>query len=304
VTVLFPPNIRGLPLTRETAPELIDLIEKTAAAVGTDMPARIMLTPDGSIHVQGMRTRTLTIGMASLRHLTTEQFKAILAHEFAHFSHDDTSISAIVGQIGNVMERQRKDIGKHGLSGPVLLVLLNFITYIILSVTIYIYLAVYSVFSRRREYLADAIAARTTSPETFSGALVTFATYTSLFESVMPRIVVDELVKGKILVNVYETNNSFWSDGQRAQTVEGVRADLLKAEAEDFSTHPSISDRIARVGGRHDGAVHGGLAVNLLKNRDEREKEMSQFLTFELGIKTGLIKVSPEGKVEFLKPAA
>lgn len=132
VTVLLAvPVVRGLFMLRIPAaedpaavevgeadePRLWALVREVAEASGTHAPARILLTPDVNASVRedakllGLRPgpRTLTLGVPLLTGLSEAQLRAVLGHEYGHFTAGDTRLSAIVvrgrTQIGRVVEQ-------------------------------------------------------------------------------------------------------------------------------------------------------------------------------------------------------
>ncbi|WP_405553222.1 M48 family metallopeptidase [Streptomyces sp. NBC_01171] len=132
VTVLLAvPVVRGMFMLRIPAaddpaavevgeadePRLWALVREVADASGTHAPARILLTPDVNASVRedakllGLRPgpRTLTLGVPLLTGLSEAQLRAVLGHEYGHFTAGDTRLSALVvrgrAQISRVVEQ-------------------------------------------------------------------------------------------------------------------------------------------------------------------------------------------------------
>jgi Zn-dependent protease with chaperone function len=88
------PAPRGIPVPREDAPALHDLVEELAAKTGAARVAAILVipAPNASIasrYVNGLfgkTTTTLSLGLPLLHLLSPAEFKALLHHEFAHSS--------------------------------------------------------------------------------------------------------------------------------------------------------------------------------------------------------------------------
>ncbi|MGD8403686.1 MAG: M48 family metalloprotease [Anaerolineales bacterium] len=91
----------GEKLSREAAPELWRLVENVARKLETRPVDAIYLNPYTGIAVnesgsmlrklRGGGTRNLMLGMGVLTGMTQGQLAAILAHEYGHFSHQDTA---------------------------------------------------------------------------------------------------------------------------------------------------------------------------------------------------------------------
>ncbi|MFJ6842747.1 M48 family metallopeptidase [Streptomyces griseoluteus] len=85
-------------------PRLWALVREVAEASGTRAPARVLLTPEVNASVRedagllGLRPgpRTLTLGVPLLTGLSEAELRAVLGHEFGHFTGGDTRLAAIV----------------------------------------------------------------------------------------------------------------------------------------------------------------------------------------------------------------
>ncbi|MFD3584040.1 M48 family metallopeptidase [Streptomyces sp. NPDC058683] len=94
----------GLAVTEAAEPRLWALVRELAAATGTRAPDTIVLTGDVNAAVSedprllGLRPgpRSLYLGVPLLTGLTEAQLKAVLAHEYGHFTGGDTRLSALV----------------------------------------------------------------------------------------------------------------------------------------------------------------------------------------------------------------
>ena len=102
----------------------------------------------------GIDKRVLTLGFCTLHFLTVGELKAILAHEYAHFSHSDTFYSRFIYQVH--MSIQEALYGMMGSGG--------YATYVNpFYWFLWLYYKSYSLlaagYSRSREFLADRMAA-------------------------------------------------------------------------------------------------------------------------------------------------
>jgi Zn-dependent protease with chaperone function len=88
------PAPKGVPVPREDAPVLHDLVEELATKTGASRVATILVIPEPnacitSRYVNGLfgkTTTTLSLGLPLLQLLSPAEFKALLHHEFAHSS--------------------------------------------------------------------------------------------------------------------------------------------------------------------------------------------------------------------------
>ncbi|KUN08472.1 peptidase [Streptomyces yokosukanensis] len=94
----------GIPVTEAAEPRLWALVRDVATAAGTRVPDRVLLTGDVNASVSeeprllGLLPgrRRLHLGVPLLIGLTEAQLRAVLAHEYGHFTGGDTRLSALV----------------------------------------------------------------------------------------------------------------------------------------------------------------------------------------------------------------
>lgn len=99
-------------ITRETAPELFQLIKDTAEKVGTNFPDKIYIDGSNNAHVKSQRTLIgtlisnkleLIIGIGLINSVTALELKAIIAHEFGHFSQKSLRINTLAYQVNRAI---------------------------------------------------------------------------------------------------------------------------------------------------------------------------------------------------------
>jgi len=107
----------GLPVTEADEPALWALVRELADAAGTRAPDRIVLTGDVNAGVREQSRllgllpgpRHLQLGVPLMTGLSEAQLRAVLAHEYGHYTGGDTRLSALVyrgrEQIGRVIEQ-------------------------------------------------------------------------------------------------------------------------------------------------------------------------------------------------------
>jgi len=157
---------RARPLAESEAPELARIVRELAGRAAVPMP-RLYLIPSEqpNAFATGRNPEHAAIAVTEglLRHLTTEQARAVLAHEMAHIRNRDilvTSIAAMVAgaisAIANILQFQFLFGGGDDDDNP-----LGFIGVLVAMIVAPLAATLIQLgISRQREYLADATAAR------------------------------------------------------------------------------------------------------------------------------------------------
>jgi Zn-dependent protease with chaperone function len=273
---------KGYEITREDEPELFFLIEDVAKRVGTEMADEVRLYPNSAIGVYETSNllriffpgrRMLMLGIASIPALTVSEFKAILAHEFAHFSRRDTFYNRFIARAGfafsNVLSGLRLNI----------LWVMNPI-YWYLYFFYYIFLSLVGSFSRQREFSADAIAARVFGSECFSSALKNYSIDSSVFEGMSMKEAVVYANEGKYIENIYDYHRKYKAQ-LPSHVIESMEKKVSTISETPFQTHPPLQQRIGNVtklGYETDCGGNQGSASLLFQNSDQIEKKLTLFL--------------------------
>jgi heat shock protein HtpX len=157
---------RARPLAESESPELVRIVRDLAQRAGVPMP-RLYLIPSEqpNAFATGRNPEHAAIAVTEglLRHLTTEQARAVLAHEMAHVRNRDilvTSIAAMVAgaisAIANILQFQFLFGGGDDDDNP-----LGFIGVLVAMIVAPLAATLIQLgISRQREYLADATAAQ------------------------------------------------------------------------------------------------------------------------------------------------
>src|SRR5262249_9433637 len=114
----------GIPKTPEQCPRLYQALAEVAGRVDTSPVDEVYLAPGSGIGVHqegrgpfgifGVKRRVLTLGLSTLHFLTQGELKAILAHEYAHFSHADTFYNRFIYQVTLSIESALNGLGASG----------------------------------------------------------------------------------------------------------------------------------------------------------------------------------------------
>ncbi|MFD0001875.1 M48 family metalloprotease [Streptomyces sp. NPDC127178] len=118
----------GLLATEQQEPTLWAAVRTLAEETGTRAPDEIVLTPDVNAAVAEDATflglkpgrRRMYIGLPLMAGLSEPQLRAVLAHEFGHYTNHDTRLSAItlrgrlqvLRTVASLHERSRKKVAK------------------------------------------------------------------------------------------------------------------------------------------------------------------------------------------------
>jgi Zn-dependent protease with chaperone function len=275
----------GLPKTAEECPRIYEVLNEVAQRVDTEPVHEVYLAPGSSIGVHqegrgpfgifGISKRVLTLGVSTLRFLTVGELKAILAHEYAHFSHQDTFYSRFIYQVTLSIQEALQGMAQTGGK-------LNYINPFLWFLVLYhkAYSLLSAGFSRSREFLADRMAASLYGSDVFTRALTKVCTDGSLFEMTIYNNITHLLQEGKAFVNMYEAFRNFRDEQLNTQEREDLYTKLLEEKESLFASHPTFGERIAAVkplppARQTDTAP----ALSLCENAEEIEKEMTDFLT-------------------------
>lgn len=99
-------------LSREEQPEIFALIDDIVAQTGTRFPKRVVVSPQVNASVYYDSTfwsmilpvrKNLHIGMGLVNSVSVSEFRAILAHEFGHFSQRSMKVGSYVYNVNRVI---------------------------------------------------------------------------------------------------------------------------------------------------------------------------------------------------------
>lgn len=275
----------GLVKTADDCPRLHEIVRSVAQRVDTAPVDEIYLAPGSSIGVHqegrgpfgvfGVKRRVLTLGMSTMRYLSISELKAILAHEYGHFSHNDTFYSRFIQQVTLSIEQAL--IGMAQTAGK-----LNYINpfYWLL----YLYYRAYSLlaagFSRSREFLADRMAVSLYGKVAFCNGLTKVATDGTLFENTAYGEAARLLEEDKAFLNVYDVFQAYHDDEAGGAERQKLYDQLLEDKGSLFASHPTFRERIEAVMPFPETPPQETApAIEIFEQPEEIEKELTEFLT-------------------------
>ena len=275
----------GLPKTAAEAPRLFAALGDVAARTMSRPIENVFLTPGSDIGVYqdgrgpfgmfGVKRRVLSLGLATIESLTIDEFKSILAHEYAHFSHRDTFYSRFIQQVAISISTALGGMGAAGGS-------FNYVNPFFWF--FWLYYHAYSLlscgFSRSREFLADRMAVSLYGRSTFESALTKVAVEGTLFQATIYPAVASLLMEGKALENIYETFRKLNGEQITTSDREQLRQSLQERKSAWFATHPTIPERFRAIEPFPDiPPVEPQSALDLFDDVPGLEKSLTDYLT-------------------------
>ena len=181
-------------IKKQEAPELFNLIEEIVKEVGTNFPKKVYLSSEVNAAVFYDSNfwsmflpiqKNLQIGLGLVNSVTKEELKAILAHEFGHFSQRTMKVGSYVYNVNQVIfnmlydnasyEKLIQSLGNvHGLVSIFLVLAVKIVEGIqwILKKMYGVVNKSYMALSREMEFHADEIAASVTGPDPLKSSLL------------------------------------------------------------------------------------------------------------------------------------
>lgn len=290
----------GIDVTEAAEPRLWALVREVAAAAGTRAPDRIRLTGEVNAAVSedprllGLLPgpRRLYLGVPLLTGLTEARLRAVLAHEYGHFTGGDTRLSALVVrgrvQLGRVIEqfheradgkvaaerakqeqararrvargKKAKQVDTSGSGATYRMMAAVYTQYAKL------YLRASLSTARGQEFAADQVAARIAGRDTMAATLREIPVL-----SVSHGFYLDSYATLGLGARLLPPRGEFFGGfgallAARAEELEGLRARLPENPASPYDSHPPIAERVRRIealpaDGRADEATGPALAL-------------------------------------------
>jgi len=265
----------GRSLTREEAPALWDLMRSVAATIGTRAADEIRVTPgtDLAVYEKGswrerssdQAKRILILGVGVLNDFELNGFRAVLAHEYGHFSNRDTAggdvalrVNSDMMKFANAMVLSRQNVWWN-------------LAFHFLRVYHFIFRRISHGATRLQEVLADRVAAMKYGATAFESGLRHVIQKSAEFE-VLARKELNACASGaRALQNLYELPNIADPD------IEKRAGEALNRQTSEDDTHPSPNDRfrLTRKITLQSEPPISGMVWDLFKDRAALTKEMT-----------------------------
>ena len=245
----------GMLLTKEAQPQIFAELEEISSALGEPMPKEVYLIGDANAFVSDLggtfgfgSRRILAIGLPLFYVLTLAEWRAVLAHEFAHYYSGDTSLGPLLYRAQKAMVRAFENLSSvRGFARFAILQILYFFVFYVLKGTFLLFLRVINLASRRKEFRADELAclvagtgAMSSSLKKIRGAGAAWPTYWK-----------DELapfLENGDLPAMGDGFVRFMADPKIAEQVkEFVDKAVTEGKTNPYDTHPPLNARLAAI---------------------------------------------------------
>lgn len=237
-------TVEGVVIDRAPDSPLWGELDRICAAVGTAPPDRLIAGIDNNFFVtehavtvgdKVYEGRTLFVSLSLLRVLRGTEADAVMAHEMAHFSGNDTLYSKRISPLLNRYTLYLQALYAGGISIPVFYFMMCFRGLFEISLRRQ---------GRQREFRADQIASKTTSPQDIARSLLKIAAYSNYRVKVEQELFGTERVletvgiSSRVQAGFREFATSFVKEGkyQELKTVH------------PFDSHPPMDQRLQAVG--------------------------------------------------------
>lgn len=272
----------GRSLREDEAPGLWALTREVARSVGTRPISEIRVTPgtDLAVYERGSFSerrhdkaeRVLILGVGVLNGFSQNAFRAVLAHEYGHFTHRDTAG-------GDVALRVNADMMKfaHAMAESGQAAWWN-IAFLFLRVYHFIFRRISHGATRLQEVLADRVAVHIYGAKAFKEGLSHVVRRAIEFDYLASSEINEAVAARRAVQNLYELPEASGDD-----VVRNIEAEVSKAinrQTTEDDTHPSPVRRFSlasRVNSRNEPAASGAV-WELFTSRETLTGEMSALI--------------------------
>lgn len=275
--------VNGKVIDRQTAAPLWQELQAICSKVGTNPPDQIIAGIDDNFYVTEMPVtvdgktyhgRTLYVSLSLLKQLQGAEADAILAHEMAHFSGNDTLYSKKISPLLARYSTYLQALYEGGVTRPVFHFMNFFRALYELSLSRH---------SRQREYRADDVAVEATSPRDFATALLRVVAYSKFRNEIQQELFGHERALETANISA-RLEQGFHGYARKFAADPGI-GELESAHP--FDSHPPLALRLAAVGAPLDGQnIEAQLAAPAVgrwyqKFDDAEQLERQQWDDFE-----------------------
>ena len=245
----------GLVLDKAQQPRLFDELSGIAASLNEPMPREVYLIGDvnawvadrGGVMGFGSR-RVMGLGLPLFSILTISEFRAVLAHEFAHYYGGDTSLGPWVYKTQNAIVRVFQNIGSVGkIARTAILGVMYLFVAKLMEWYFKVFLRGINLASRQREYRADELACLIAGRKPLIGGLRAIHGGSAAWPAFWQTELVPILNKGAV-PGITDGFARFTSVPHINQQIQKHLNDQLRdAKTNPYDSHPPLRDRIAAI---------------------------------------------------------
>jgi Zn-dependent protease with chaperone function len=238
-------DVDGLLVDLNKHTKLAKVLNEVADRVGTRPVDEVYLTPKAEVAVlergglvrqlRGNTERCLILGIGVLEGMKLQPFKAILAHEYGHFSNRDTAGGGVALSVRRSLLHTALGLAQSGAAvvyNPAWLFLVNFHR---------IFLRISQGASRLQEVMADRIAAQAYGPEAFAAGLKHVVRREFEIDARLQAVLQEAIDERKPLPNVYAFA---LTKEPPSDEILGKYDKAMDREPTPYDSHPKPVDRI------------------------------------------------------------
>jgi heat shock protein HtpX len=249
-------EINGVLIDLSKEARLSRHLEEIAAALKEPMPSEVYLIGDANAFVTetggliGMGNRRIMgLGLPLLQMLTIAQFRAVIAHEFAHYYAGDTRLGPWVYNTRQTMSRVYQNLGRksdamsfltrHAVVAPFYLVLMG-------GMRVYwkLFMRITQLISRRQEFRSDELACYIAGSQPLIAGLENIHRCQVALRAYWNSVVVPVAVGG-FQPQVANGFLRFMNAPHIAKaTSDSLAKQIAEETTEPFDTHPPLNKRI------------------------------------------------------------
>jgi len=233
----------GVRLTSETQPRLLAVIEDEADACGERVPEEVYATfeVNAAVLEVNRRRRVMIVGLPLLHLVSERGLRAVIAHEFGHYTGGDTQLGPWIHRtraaIGRTIGQLSSADGDEGWTQRA--VRAPFIWYG------KAFLRITNAISRRQEFAADSGAARRGGRDVYAATLRRIEAYAPAFDAYWANEVAPLLSSGR-----RPPIGAGFSAFIRAESIDKaanahLQRELAEGKTDPYDSHPSLAERIA-----------------------------------------------------------
>jgi heat shock protein HtpX len=236
----------GKPLLRSEQCRLLAELDDIAVSLNERLPSEVYLIPNANAFVadrggiMGFNSRrVMGLGLPLFSVLTVSQFRAVLAHEFAHYYGGDTSLGPWVYRTKMAIVRIFQNVGslgklaRIGIVGAMYLVVAS-----VLKAYFKLFLRAINLVSRRQEFRADELACLVAGSQPLIEGLRAIHGAAMAWPLYWQNEVAPALGEG-FLPAVGDGFARFMTAPQIGDAVsKGLHKNLQKAKTNPYDTHP------------------------------------------------------------------
>jgi heat shock protein HtpX len=243
----------GLLIDSTSHPRLFAEIQDLAGALSEPMPEEVYLigVPNAWVADRGGfmgvgSRRVMALGLPLLAVLNVSQFRAVLAHEMAHYYGGDTRLGPWRYRAQTLMIRTFQGFGKvGGVALPMLILLMYRLVMALLKWYWQVFLRVVNFVSRRQEYRADELACILTGTTPLTSGLRILRSAAWVWPTYWQTEVLPLLRTG-FIPPIADGFSRFLEVPWVSKSAEAaIEHELREATTTPYDSHPPLRERIA-----------------------------------------------------------